>query len=224
MATFKLNMARIRGCPPPAAVDEACEHFGLPETEEFGVLRHTATETTAFATVIRKTQTSVQRLDADNREITSEPVEKVAVYPFGISPAHQRLEVYAGGAGAVEQVGVFLGSCLALPAVVDPVELDMPAAIDRVLETARRAQLVAVRVNEYAHNAYMSGPYAPKFLDSQHGRDFLSEYGEFVTSARLRFQAAAGRATVTLSPAAACSYSCNDDDQPEVQALLRQLV
>ncbi|MFW6133440.1 MAG: hypothetical protein ACOC8F_06040 [Planctomycetota bacterium] len=224
MATFKLNVARVRGCPPPATVDEACEEFGLPDTEEFGVLHHTATDVTAFATIVRKTQTSIQRLDPDHREVTAEAVEKVTVYPFGVSPARELLEVYAGGAGAVEQVGVFLGSCLAFPAVVDPIELDVPVAVDTLLDSAKRARLAAVRVNEYAHNAYMSGPYAPKFLDTQHGRDFLAEYGEFVTAARVRFQASGGRVTVNITPKAALSYSCSEDDQVEVQNLLRRLV
>lgn len=224
MATYKLNVARIRGCPPPAQVDTACERFGLPETEEFGVLQHTATDSAAFATVIRRTQTAIPRLDADRQEVTAEPVEKVTVYPFGVIPAREVLEIYAGGATAAEQIGVFLASCLALPAVVEPIELDVLSAVDKLLETAKRAQLIAARVSEYAHNAYMSGAYAPKFLDSQHGRDFLAEYGEFVTSARVRFHAAAGRATVNLSPKAAFSYSCGEDDQVEVQGLLRQLV
>ncbi len=52
MATFKLNIARIRGCPPPAEVAEALDEFGLPETEEFGVLNHSAAGEAVWASLV----------------------------------------------------------------------------------------------------------------------------------------------------------------------------
>ena len=43
MASYKLNIATVRGCPPAAQVAQAMKEFGLPEEAEFGVLNVTAT-------------------------------------------------------------------------------------------------------------------------------------------------------------------------------------
>ena len=207
MASFKLNIARIRGCPAPEAVRKGLEEFGMPETEEFGVLNFSATESTVFATLVRKSQQAVQRLDETGREVTTAAVDKVTVYPFAVVPARERLETYAGGPAGFEQVGTFLAGGLVLPVVVEPVELDVPAAVETLAHEAKRFQLRSCRVGEYAHNSYMAGPYAPKFLDSEHGREFLAEYAEFVTAARVRFQAPSGRATATLTPKGCFTYT-----------------
>ncbi len=216
MASFKLNIARIRGCPAPQEVLGAMEEFGLPDDDEYGVLNCSATEQTVFATIVRRTQTTVQRLDPDTRQVNAECVDKVTLYPFAINPKREALEAYAGSATAFEQIGAFLSGCLALPSVVDAIELDIASAIDKLTRTAERLQLRSIRVSEYAHNSFMSGPYAPKFLDTEHGTDFLGEYAEFVTAARVRFQAPSSRATVNLSPKACFTYSCNEDDQHAV--------
>jgi len=223
MATYKLNIARIRNCPPPQKVLAAMESFGLPETEEFGVLNCSSNERSVFATIIRKTQQALQRLDAKTHEVLSAAVEKVHVYPFGVRPDAEVLEVYAGPAGAIEQVGLFLASGLAMPVVVEPIELDIPSAIAK-LARRERFQLRSLRVSEYAHNSFMSGPYAPKFLDSEHGREFLDEYADFAKAAGVRFQGPTGRVSVTLRPTAAFSFSCAEDDLPTVQAILRKLI
>lgn len=224
MASFRMNIARIRDCPPPQEVLEAMEEFGLPDDEEFGVLNASATDQVVFATLLRRTQQAVQRLDRETREVVSVAVDKVTVLPFVINPRRDALETYAGSATAFEQIGAFLSGDLALPVIVDVIELDVASAVEKLAKGTQRFQLRSIRVSEYAHNSYMSGPYAPKFLDTEQGREFLSEYAEFVTAARVRFQAPTGRATASLSPKACFSYSCNEDDQHHVQAVLRKLL
>ena len=224
MASFKLNIARIRGCPASEKVAAAMEDFGLPDSEEFGVLNHSAAPGAVYCTIVRKTEQIVDKLDTKAREVTAAPVEKAVAYPFGINPAKGALEVYAGSAKGIEQVAAFLSSCLALPTVVDQIELDIPSAVDKLSKLTDRFQLRAIRVSEYAHNSYMSGPYAPKFLDTQHGQDFLDEYAEHVTSAKVRFSGPTGRINVNLSQAACFGYSCNEDDQSVAQGILRKLI
>ncbi|HUT01908.1 MAG TPA: hypothetical protein VM031_05605 [Phycisphaerae bacterium] len=224
MATYKLNIARIRGCPPPPALAEALEAFALPEDEEFGVLNHSATDRVVFGTVVRRIQQAVQRLDVEAREVTAAPVERVQVYPFGIRPRAETLEVYAGSASALEQMGLFLSGCLHLPTSVEAIELDIAPALRKLLESAERFQLRSLRVSDYAHNSYMAGPYAPKFLDTEHGMAFLEEYEEFVTAASVRFAAPTGRANARLTPKACFTYSCHEEDRPTVQSILRGLV
>ena len=224
MASFKLNVARIHGCPPPAELLAAMQEYGLPEAEEFGVLSCSATSEGAWATIIRKTQQAVQKLDPETQELTSAPVEKVTVYPFAVRPASEVLEVYAGSAASLEQVGVFFSSCLALPTVVEPIELDIMAALGKLANGTQRFALKSIRVSDYAHSAYVSGPYAPKFLDTEHGKDFLNEHAELVVSAAVRFQGPTGRVNVTLSPKTCFSFSCNEDDQAPIQSILRKLI
>ena len=173
MPSFRLNFANIQGCPAPAKVAKLMEQFGLPKSEEFGVLACQATEAMLFGTIVRRSNRTVARLDAETKEITAAPIEMVTVYPFGIRPFTGRLETYAGSSAGIEQVSVFLCSCLALPSLVGDIEIDVPSAIDKLAQSAKRFQLRAVRVSEHAHNAYMIGAYAPKFLDSEHGKEFL---------------------------------------------------
>ncbi|MBN1942854.1 MAG: hypothetical protein JW849_06115 [Phycisphaerae bacterium] len=225
MASFKLNLATITNCPAIKDLAEALEEYALPEAEEFGVLNCTAGESAVFATVLRKTQQAIQRLDAKSGEVLTDAVEKVAVYPIGVFPKKGLLEVYEGPATAIEQIGAFFASGLALPTVVSPIDLDIPAAVDKLRSQAEHFQLKSIRVSQYAHDSYMAGPYAPKFLDSEHGMDFLREYVDSVTAASCRFRTPNGQATVTLSPKACFRYSLsNEDDQPAVQAVLRKLI
>lgn len=224
MASYKLNVARIQGCPAPMEVDKAMADFALPETEEFGVLNHSATPSAALGTVVRKTQQAVQTLDEETGELTASAVEKVQAYPFAVRPEAEVLEVYAGSTSTIEQLGVFFSSCLALPTVVEQIELDVLSAIEKLGTLTQRFQLRAARVSDYAHNSYMAGAYAPKFLDSQHGINFLQEYADFVSTAQVRFAGPSGRVNVHLSPKACFRYSCHEDDQATVQSILRKLL
>ena len=224
MASFKLNIARVRQCPAPEALGAAMEEFGLPDGEPFGVLNHSQTSAACFATIARRTQQTVQTLDAESQEVTSAMVEKVTIYPIAIFPRLGTLEIYAGTASGIEQIAGFLGSSLALPTIVDPVEMDIPSAIDKLGGMCERFRLEGVCVRDYAHNSYMAGPYAPKFLDGQHGMDFLNEHVDDVVSARVAFFSQTGKVSVTLSPNASFGFACNEDDETDVQTILRKLV
>lgn len=224
MASYRLNIARIQGCPPPAEVCEALAEFGLPADEEFGVLDQSEAGHSAFATIARRIDTTVDDLDEATGEVTARPVRKVVVYPFGVRPAAEFLEIYAGPAGIIEHVARFFSTCLALPTVVSAIEIDLPSAVGKLARATKHFQLRSIRVAEYAHNAYMSGPYGPKFLDTEQGIAFLDEYADFVTSASVRFAAPTGRATATFPPKACFGFSCNEDDRTEVRSILRKLI
>lgn len=223
MASFKLNIARIQGCPPPAKLAALMEKFGLPEAEEFGVLEVNPTEQSLFGRIVRKSLQNVQKLDPKTKELTSAQVEKVTVYPFGVRPQHEALEIYAGTAAGIEQLGAFFSSCLGLSTVVEEIEVDLAAVIEKLMKETPKFQLKGLRVSDYSHNAYMTGPYAPKFLDSPHAQEFLTEYAEAVSTASVKFSAKNGKANVTLARTACFGYSCHEDDQPEVQSILRKL-
>jgi hypothetical protein len=224
MASFKLNIARIRGCPAPAELLAQMQVFGLPETDEFGVLRCNATSDAVWATILRKTQQAVSQLNTETNELEAKPVERATAIPLAVRPKAELLEVYAGSAGSVEQAGVFFSSCLALPTVVEEIELDIPAALEKLAKTTQRFQLKGVRVSDYSHNSYMTGAYVPKFMDSEHGREFLEKYEAALQSADVRFHGPNGRVSVKLTPRACFSYSCHEDDQATVQQILRGLV
>jgi len=224
MASFKMNIARVKGCPVPRRVGELMKQFGLPPTEEYGVLNYQATDSTVFGTIIRKTQQTIQRLNAETNELTSDAVERVTVYPFGIKPDMEQLEVYAGSAAAIEQVGAFLASCLALPVVVEGIEIEVADALEKLARHTKNLQLRSIRVSEYAHNSYMIGPYTPKFLDSEHGKEFLEQYADFITTASVRFAGPKGKVTASLSTKACFGFACHEDDLSVVKSILRKLV
>lgn len=224
MASFKLNIARIRGCPPADELAEAIDAFGLPESEEFGVLSCTSGQSTVYGTIVRKTQQTVQKLDVEAGEVTAVAVEKATVYPFGVNPSRQVLETYAGSAAGIDQIAGFFSAHLALPTIVEAIKLDVLSAIDKLVKQTEKFQLRAARVSDYAHNSFMSGTYAPRFLDTEHGKDFLDEYADYIKSAAVRFAGPSGRINVTLTPTACFSFSCNEEDQPAAQAVLRKLI
>lgn len=224
MASFKLNVAQAKGCPAPAELAEALAEYGLPEDDEFGVLNHSATDETVFGTIVRHTQHSVQQLDREAREVTSAPVERVHVYPFAIRPKIGLLELYAGSAATFEQMGFFLGSCLALPTVIEPIEIDVASALEKLAGLTEKFQIKSARVGDFAHNSYMAGPYSPKFLDSEHGRDFLEANAESVTAASVKFAGPMGRVTARITPNACFGFSCQEEDRPVVMSILRKLL
>lgn len=224
MASFKLNVAQVKGCPAPAQLAEAMAQYGLPEDDEFGVLNHSAAGEAVFGTIIRRTQQSVQQLDQEAREVTSAPVERVQVYPFAIRPKSGVLELYAGSAATFERMGFFLGSCLALPVVVEPIEVDVASAIEKLAASTEKFQLKSVRVGDFAYNSYMTGPYSPKFLDSEHGKDFLEANAESVTAASVKFACPMGRAMARITPNACFGFACHEEDRPVVMSILRKLL
>lgn len=224
MASFKLNIARLRGCPDPQEVDKAMAEWGLPDDDAYGVLDHSVAGEAAYATIVRKTQQTIQCVDAEAKEMTATIVERAAAIPFGVRPSKEILEVYAGSASAIEQVGLFFSSCLAMPVTAEPIDLDVGSAIDKLRSLTERCELRAARVKDYAHNSFMSGTYAPKFLDTEHGRDFLEEYGEHIAAASVRFTGQNGRINVSLSSKSCFGFSCDEEDQPLAQSILRKLV
>jgi hypothetical protein len=134
------------------------------------------------------------------------------------------LEVYAGSAAAIEQVGAFLSNCLALPVVVETIEIEVADALDKLAQHTKNLQLRSIRVSEYAHNSFMIGPYAPKFLDSEHGKEFMEQYADFITTASVRFAGSKGKVTASLSTKACFGFACHEDDVSVVKSILRKLV
>jgi hypothetical protein len=224
MPSFKLNLARIRGCPAPDRLAAMMTEFGMPEAEDYGVIAASAASSAAHATLVRHTFVTVRRVDSQTGELSQQHVAKDMVIPFSIMPGRERLEVYAGGSTEFEHIGVFLNGCLALATVVHTINLDLAEAIDRLAKTAKQFQLRAVKVSDYSANSYMTGQYAPGFLDTQHGMEFLEQYGEALMVARVKFWGPSSRVTATLRPDACLSYSCCDDDQVHVQATLKKLI
>lgn len=224
MASFKINFASCRGLPEPQEIVRKMEEFGLAETEEFGVLNASGASGAAFGTLIRRTNMTFQRLDPQTREVTSGVVERVRLIPFGLFPKLERMEVYAGSASSIEEVGDFLASGLAMPVVTERIEFDVLSAIDRLIKNTQRFQLRTIRVTDYAGDSYMIGPYAPKFMDTEHGLKFLEQYTEALKSAQVRFAGPQARVNATLTPQACFSFSCHEDDQPAVQQTLRELL
>jgi len=224
LASFKINFATCRGLPTPDEIVTALEEFGLAESEEIGVLHASSAPGAAFGTLVRRTNLAVQKLEPKTRQLLTEQVERVALIPFGAFTKAERLEVYSGSASNVTEVGAFFGSGLAMAVVTDPIELDLLSVVEKLIESTEKFQLRSVRVSDYAANSYMIGTYAPKFMDTDHGLQFLEKHLEVLKTVQVRFAGPSGRATATLTPNACFGYSCHEDDQPAIQQILRRLV
>ena len=214
----------IENCPAPREIAEMMDEFGLPDTEEFGVLNSSASDAAVYATLIRKTNQAIKKLDKENQDLATTAVERVSVLPIGIFPQRNTLEIYEGSAASIDQVTAFLTSCLALPVVINPIDKDLITCVEK-LRDLPRFQLKSIRISEHAHNSYMIGPYTPKFLDTESGLEFLEQNAEFATTASVKFQAQAGRATINIKPKMCFTYSIsNEDDKPFIQNILRKLL
>ena len=224
MPTHQINFAQCRGLPAPKEIVAAMEEFGLAETEEVGVLHADVASGAAFGTLVRRTNVAVQKLNNKTREVFTENVERVTLIPFGLYPAGERMEVYAGSGSAIQELAAFLTSGLAMAVVTDEIELDMESAVEKLIKETKKFQLRAIRISDFAANSYMIGPYAPKFMDTEHGQKFLGENAEAVKNVQVRFAGPTGRASAKLTPEAAFGYSCPEDDQPIIQEILRKLV
>jgi hypothetical protein len=97
-------------------------------------------------------------------------------------------------------------------------------ALDKLGRHAKKLQLRSMRAGNYAHNSFMVGPYMPKFLDSEHGKEFAEKYAETLESASVRFAGAKGKVTATLSTRACFAFSCHEDDEVAVKSILRKIV
>ena len=219
-----MNFATIQGCPPPKQVAKEMELFGLPQTEEFGVLNQQATDTAIFAAIIEKKQQAVQKLDPESKELVSEAIEKVTVHNFAIKPAAGIMEVYTGSAATIEHIAAFLSGAIGLPTLVGKCERDILPLIDKLKEQVKNFKIKSVKVSDYAANSYMCDTYGPKFMDSQHGDEFMQEHADFLESATVKFSGSKGQVTLTIRKDGCFNYSCNEDDNAGIQALLRKLM
>jgi hypothetical protein len=223
MASFIYNIATIKGCPPAERLVRLMTDYGMPETEEFGVLTANAVADSAFATIVKITTKAVDGLDRETGEMVARQVEQARSYPVGISPAKDRLLLYAGPYSGIEHVGAFLAGCLALPVVVEPRKIDPLKATEWALANLNRVQVKAVKISDYSANSFCIGPYGPKFLDTQHAIDLMTQHVEAIKSVQVRFQGQNGKVSLTITPAASFRFSCHEDDQGFVQSHLLKL-
>jgi hypothetical protein len=224
MASYKLNIAKIQGAPPARELLQLFNDYGLPDDEEFGVLDCSASDEVLYASILRKTHQAIQRFDGESGEISTTAVEKASILRVGIFPKRCVIELYDGTASSFDYMTNFLGSHLALPIVIDTIDMDIPASVRFLQKSTKRFVLKSIRVSDYAHSSYMIGPYTPKFLETEAGMDFLEEYTDFTTSASCRFQTSRGRATVTLTPKTCLRFTLsNEEDKAEMHTLLRKM-
>jgi len=224
MASFRLNVATIRGLPSTQKLLSAMKAFGMPPDEEFGVLSHAADRLSLTATIVHRSSQAIHQLDRARRNVISAPVERIVAYPLRVAPAKGRLEIYHGSPNGIERIHAFLSKHLSVPATIERIQLDVARAAEKLSGRVDHFQLRSVRLHAYSHNPYMIGRYSPRFLDTEHGLEFLAEHDEGVLAATVRFASKNGRVGATLTRNACFAYSCNEDDREGVQALLRRLV
>lgn len=225
MATFKLNMARIKGAPKAAHLVEVIRDFGKPERDAYAVMDCDMNEAGTVVTghLARKSTKFFSRLDDKSGEIVPCEMESVKVYPFIIKPDREILQTLAGTAGSIKDMAAFLSGGLGLSTVVEDIEVDILAVIDELAKQTNKFSIKKAKASDYAANSYIMGTYTPGFMDSEHGKDFMEQHAEALTAATVRFQCGHGRVTVQLRPTACFSFSCHEDDAGAIRKLLESV-
>jgi hypothetical protein len=239
MSAHKIVLGHCRGAADDglfcaAGVDgfaDAMEAFGLAPTEDVGVWGgqgRSPKRLTATLAIRSRRKYSRPKPAADGPssdlacDLETVEVEHTELVEFALWPADERLEVY-GTISQFERVAEFIQFGLQAGTQSSVLVGDLNTMVDRALEMLDRAALLSARVTELARTSYMIGPYAPKFLDTDHGREFLAEYAESASTAVIRFAGPSKRACLTLSGAGAVSFTCDADDVDEVTEQVRAL-
>ncbi len=223
-----LNISLVRGLGAGARsvedVVKAMDEYGVAPTESIGVLKASCTPRAVLASLIRRTTKTISKVNVETGDPEVSAVAHEDLYPFGLFWGEAgRLELYGGGSQAVGCVVGFLAGDLGLKISVDPIEVDLMGAVDK-LAPLRKFYIRQATTASYAANSYMIGNYSPKFIDTDTGRDFIEQYAEALSKVTVRWAGQAGHVTATLTPQAAFGYSCHDDDQIATQQILRGLV
>jgi hypothetical protein len=218
---YKINFATVKGLPSLDELDKMIVDYGMPEDSVFGVLGGVRSDSSLGTNIVRKTTKRVSTIDPATKEMTDKDVEKAELIAFRTTS--EQLEVYTGGKVAIEQVGVFLSSCLGLATVVEMIELDL-LAIVKHLESQKSFKIKRVSVSDFPADSYTIGAYGPAFSDPVVAQDFLTKYEGVAKSVIVTWRGPTGKVSVTLRPNGCISYSCKEDDKAAMVAVLRGLV
>ncbi len=234
MASFKYNIARIRGGGPKSGCQinglaDAMKKWGLAHDEPYGVKYVTANKAEGkagqnIAGVLICRESKTIHTETEDGEITDRPVETAAEFPFNLSTAIGTLEFHAGTAAIFERFAFFLTDCLKFRAIVDVIEVDLLAAVEALIKTVPKLIIRSARVSDFAANSYCNGVYTPKFMSTTHGLEFMAEHSADLQAVTVRWAGRVKRVNVTLGPNGCNSYSCDEDDIQHVRSVLKELI
>jgi len=236
MPSFQLHLATIAGMPDAeAAVGLIADYAATqkPTDGDYVVLdvsggKRAVQMSLAYCTskkiaVVRPSAGGKSKAKSAELGMDVEWVNIAIPFDVLIRPSDGRLKTYGPGAKSIERATEFLAGAMAFPALVSPIEIDVSAALDALNGQVERLQLRGVEVADYSHDSYMIGKYAPKFLDSRHGMDFMTEYVEGVNSISIRFAGPSGQVNLKLTGKAGFSYTAHEDDRQYVDGVLTKL-
>ena len=236
MPSFQLHIARITPDMKPADIAKAVDHYADGQSRdpgrEFTVLNCHAYPQSGLVQISLARQVgcqiqSIAALDKkkpDAFELVTRDVLRVTPLDMAINTKLGLLETYGGGTGSIENASMFLAGALALAVLAEAQKIDVIKAIDWLTANVERLQVRRSDISDYSHNSYMIGPYAPKFLDSQHGLDFTQEYIAGVKKVAVRFSGPAGHIGLNLTAAASFTGTVKDeDDLPHAQSICRKI-
>ena len=232
MPSFQMHIASIAGCDPDELVDRLKQFIeGQGDSaREFVVLKYHRRKGSHAVRIdlARRIQCELQTIAAGpggKLSLTATPAARAVASTVLINTKAERIETYGPGSQSLDHAADgFLINELGLPVLWERMKVDLSAAIDKLAAEVERLRIVNTGVGDYSHNSYMIGPYTPKFLDSQHGIDFLQEYIEGVKTVRVKFAGPAGPVGLSVKPVSSFSGSIRDeDDLAYVQSICRKL-
>jgi hypothetical protein len=224
MPPFKLNVARIQGLPAAKDLARALTRGDTASDDRFRLISCEESIGSVTATVVYRTREEVCQLGSDGHSLKTGVVDRVFPYPLQITPGKERMEVYAGSANGIRRIQEFLTARLQAPVLAEAAELDVARAVAKLSGRLERFMLQSVRLEGYSPKSYMSGVFCPRFADSEHGIEFLSEHSDAAVLAHIRFAGANGLVSATISRKACFVYSCDHDDREFVRSVFQRLI
>jgi len=225
MGSYRLNLATCKGLPPAKQLADRMETL-KPKTDddyEFAVLAVRAGEGIVLADVLVRSWRKVSEWNVEKAMMEAKDVRVEKVLPCMLWPDKELLATVTGGVSTLETIMVLLATELALPVVVEPVQIDLLYAIEELRTRQNRFQLKAVKHSAFASDSYTEGPFAPRFLDTVHGIDFCRENESAIDAVTVTWAGPSKRVRLVMRKQVGFSYSCHEDDAEVVKTVLMNL-
>ena len=235
MPSYQIHYATVAGLPDASMIVDAVKLYGEKQAVaagEFVVLDVAGSKTAAriaLAYVAAKKINGVRPgcgCDGGHEKELGMDIEQVNVaIPFDLRlcTKNDQLKTYGPGVWSIEHSGVFLSGAMAFPTLISEIELKVEKSLEILCQKVDRLTIVGAEVSDYSHDRYMLGKYAPKFLDTDHGLDFVGEYVDSLKAITVQWPGASGKVRMKLTSAASFSFTAHEDDFQQVEAICTHL-
>ena len=228
MPSYQIHYATVAGLPDASMIVDAVKLYGEKQAVaagEFVVLDVAGSKTAARIALAYVAAKKINVVRPSDGEMGMEVDQVNIAIPFELRlcTKTEQLKTYGPGVWSIEHSGVFLSGAMAFPTLISEIELKVEKSLEILREKVDRLTIVGAEVSDYSHDRYMLGKYAPKFLDTDHGLDFVGEYVDSLKAITVQWPGASGKVRMKLTSAASFSFTAHEDDFQQVEAICTHL-